>query len=64
MEYKIDEIFKVDDVKLKCIKRPKNSLTGCSDCYFFFDRIQCNKQLCLKYDRKDKNYVIFKEIKD
>lgn len=31
MERKIGEIFKVDGVKLKCLKY----LDDCTDCYFF-----------------------------
>ena len=60
MERKIGEIFKVDGVKLKCLKY----LGDCADCYFFDKPKQCDKQSCLKFERSDGECVYFKEIKE
>ena len=60
MERKIGEIFKVDGVKLKCLKY----LDDCTDCYFFEKPEQCDKQSCLKFERSDGECVYFKEIKE
>ena len=61
MEYKIGEIFKYNNTKLKCIEYYPNS-NYCNDCYFYQSTALCAKQKCTSYQRKDKIDVKFIQI--
>lgn len=65
MEYKIGDTFYLEDgIKLEVVK----SVLNCRGCYFFNDKDKsCNKTIdiiCFAPRRKDKEFVIFKQIKD
>lgn len=58
VEHKIGEIFEYNNVKLQVIK---DEFT-CRDCYFIHKGIDCDKQVCLRDERNDRQSVIFKPI--
>lgn len=58
MEYKINEIFKVEGITLQAIETED---MHCENCYFNFNE-NCNDFLCLPSERTDKKNVIFKEV--
>lgn len=60
MERKIGEIFKYNNVELQVIKN-EDEFT-CRDCYFINKGIECDKQVCLRNERHDRQSVIFKPI--
>lgn len=65
IEYKIDDTFYLEDeTKLQVIKATCN----CRGCYFFNDKDnRCSRTkdiICSAPRRKDKEFVIFKQIKD
>ena len=66
MEHKIGDTFCLEDgTKLEIA----NSACSCKDCYFFNDEDKhCNRpkyvESCFPLKRKDKEFIIFKQIKD
>ena len=65
IEYKIGETFYLEDgTKLQVVKATCN----CKDCYFFNNKYNiCSRTkdiICSAPRRKDKEFVIFKQIKD
>ena len=62
MERKLGEVFEYNNVKLQVIEQKDGF--SCNDCYFINEGIDCDEQLCLRYDRHDRKSVIFKEIKN
>ena len=67
MERPIGEQFDYDEIKLKVIKRKKDSCKGC----YFKNIISCRFKkivnitgFCGKTYRKDKTNIIFKKVKE
>ena len=64
IEYKIDETFYLEDgTKLQVVK----STCNCKDCYFNSKNNICSRTkdiICSAPRRKDKEFVIFKQVKD
>lgn len=63
MERAIGEVFELDGVKL----RVKYHTFGCNGCYF--DGEYCEDVMrvggtCVKYNRRDRQNVIFTEVKE
>ena len=52
MERKLREVFEYNNVKLQVIEQKDGF--SCNDCYFIDEGMDCNEQLCLRSDRKDK----------
>lgn len=57
VEHKVGEIFEFNDVKLQVFEH--GDVFSCNECYF---RGNCDKQLCLRSERKDGKSVMFKLI--
>ena len=66
MEHKIGETFCLEDgTKLKIAKSDYN----CRDCYFSDNKNDLcsrpkNIEFCSSFERKDRKFIIFKQIKD
>lgn len=59
MERKVGEIFEYEGIKLEVVETEDFS---CHGCYFLTLRRECSKQLCMRYNRKDKKNVVFKSV--
>lgn len=60
VEHKVGEIFEYNNVKLQ-VSKNEDEFT-CRDCYFIHKGIECDKQVCLRNERHDRQSVIFKSI--
>ena len=68
VERRIGEIFRYDNVDLKCTKTDKTEYYSCRDCYFIYIYLNSRSSVdkiagkCNQDERSDQEFVVFKRI--
>lgn len=63
VDFKVGKIFGYRNTILKVYKLSNQLNPNCVDCYFFENDLPCKLLACTPDERKDKNHIIFKEVK-